>query len=62
MDGPIDPDGNSLGAVVGVRLILGPMLGVDTGSTEIDGVDEGLIDGTIRDVETSLGFRLGDNE
>mmetsp|Transcript_25427 Transcript_25427/g.46072 ORF Transcript_25427/g.46072 Transcript_25427/m.46072 type:complete len:90 (-) Transcript_25427:43-312(-) len=40
-DGPIDSDGNSLGSVVGVRLPLGPMLGAEKGSTDIDGVNEG---------------------
>jgi hypothetical protein len=38
------------------------MLGVDAGSTEIDGVDEGLIDGTTLAVGTALGFSLGDTE
>eukprot|EP00978_Attheya_sp_CCMP212_P026021 scaffold84833_cov99-Attheya_sp.AAC.2 len=47
MDGPIDSDGSSLGSVVGVRLTLGPMLGAEEGSTDIDGEDEGLIDGPI---------------
>ena len=40
-DGPIDLDGNAVGTLVGVRLILGSVLGVVEGSTDNDGVDEG---------------------
>eukprot|EP00978_Attheya_sp_CCMP212_P046398 scaffold390585_cov47-Attheya_sp.AAC.1 len=56
MDGPIDSDGSSLGSVVGVRLTLGPMLGAEEGSTDIDGVDEGLIDGPVGNI---LGLKDG---
>eukprot|EP00978_Attheya_sp_CCMP212_P044446 scaffold310617_cov56-Attheya_sp.AAC.1 len=38
------------------------MLGVDTGSTEIDGFIEGLRDGPTLCVGTSLGFLLGDSD
>jgi hypothetical protein len=38
------------------------MLGAEEGSTDIDGVDEGLIDGPILAVGTSLGFWLGDSD
>jgi hypothetical protein len=40
-DGRIDSDGNTLGTVVGARLMLGRMVGVEDGSTDIDGPDEG---------------------
>eukprot|EP00978_Attheya_sp_CCMP212_P013487 scaffold33915_cov72-Attheya_sp.AAC.3 len=48
-DGAMDSDGNPLGSVVGVGLLLllGPMLGAEEGSMDIDGTDEGLIDGPI---------------
>eukprot|EP00978_Attheya_sp_CCMP212_P030311 scaffold111021_cov33-Attheya_sp.AAC.2 len=46
-DGPIDSDGNPLVSVVGVGLSLGPMLGAEEGSMDIDGVDDGLVDGPI---------------
>eukprot|EP00978_Attheya_sp_CCMP212_P027203 scaffold90936_cov89-Attheya_sp.AAC.3 len=36
------------------------MLGAEDGLPDIDGVDEGLIDGPILAVGTSLGFWLGD--
>eukprot|EP00978_Attheya_sp_CCMP212_P040383 scaffold219787_cov45-Attheya_sp.AAC.2 len=42
--------------------MLGPMLGIDAGSMDIDGVDEDLIDGPILAVVTSLGFWLGDTD
>jgi hypothetical protein len=35
-----------LGSVVGVRLMLGPMLGDDAGSLDIVGIIEGLLDGS----------------
>ena len=40
-DGRIESDGNKLGTVVGVRLMLGRRVGADEGSTDIDGPDEG---------------------
>eukprot|EP00978_Attheya_sp_CCMP212_P016135 scaffold41995_cov78-Attheya_sp.AAC.3 len=46
-DGAIDSDGNPLGSVVGVGLSLGPLLGTKEGSTDIEGVDDGLVDGPI---------------
>eukprot|EP00978_Attheya_sp_CCMP212_P026022 scaffold84833_cov99-Attheya_sp.AAC.3 len=64
-DGTTDIDGNSLGSVVGGRLTLGPMLGAEEGSTDIDGVDECFIDGPIVVVEDgpidSEGKLLGAN-
>eukprot|EP00978_Attheya_sp_CCMP212_P026710 scaffold88369_cov72-Attheya_sp.AAC.6 len=61
-DGLIDSEGKTLGSVVGMRLMLGPMLAIDAGSTDIDGVEEGLIDGPILAVGTSLGCLLGDTD
>jgi hypothetical protein len=54
-DGPIDSEGFPLDSVVGLRLVLGSMLGLslgpmidaEEGSMDIDGIDEGLIDGPI---------------
>jgi hypothetical protein len=59
-DGAIDSDGNPLCSVVGVRLSLGPMLGTEEGSVDIDGVDEGLIDSPILCVGGSLEYSLGE--
>eukprot|EP00978_Attheya_sp_CCMP212_P028306 scaffold97407_cov39-Attheya_sp.AAC.1 len=67
MDGPTDTYGNSLNSAVSVRLMLGPMLGTEEGSTDIDGVDEGLIngpglvvgDGSIDSEGTVLGSVVG---
>jgi hypothetical protein len=44
-DGSIDAEGKLLGSNVGVRLLVGPMLGVAAGSTEVDGFIEGVPDG-----------------
>eukprot|EP00978_Attheya_sp_CCMP212_P006001 scaffold13490_cov69-Attheya_sp.AAC.2 len=38
------------------------MPGIDAGSTEINGVGEGLTEGPIMCVGTSLGFWLGDTD
>eukprot|EP00978_Attheya_sp_CCMP212_P001343 scaffold2820_cov77-Attheya_sp.AAC.3 len=65
-DGRIDSDGNPLVSVVGVGLSLGPMLGAEEGSTNIDGVDDGTIlgfeDGSIdaegKVLSSIVGVRL----
>jgi hypothetical protein len=46
-DGAIDSDGNPLGSVVCVGLLLGPMLDAEDGSIDTDGVDEALIIGLL---------------
>eukprot|EP00978_Attheya_sp_CCMP212_P023767 scaffold73513_cov82-Attheya_sp.AAC.1 len=53
---------DKLGPVVGVLLSLGPMLGAEDGSMDIDVVDEGLFDGPILCVGGSLEFSLGESD
>eukprot|EP00978_Attheya_sp_CCMP212_P006457 scaffold14772_cov73-Attheya_sp.AAC.2 len=53
---------DKLGSVVGILLSLGPMLGAEGGSMDIDVVDEGLFDGPILCVGGSLEFSLGESD
>eukprot|EP00978_Attheya_sp_CCMP212_P001345 scaffold2821_cov47-Attheya_sp.AAC.2 len=61
-DGPIDADGIPLVFIVGEILTLGPMLGLETGSNDSDGCNEGdggvivLTDGAVL---TLVGLTLG---
>eukprot|EP00978_Attheya_sp_CCMP212_P032180 scaffold124226_cov51-Attheya_sp.AAC.2 len=61
-DGPIDADGIPLFFVVGDGeiLLLGPMLGLETGSNELDGCNEGLLNCLVLSVGAWLGLRVTD--
>ena len=63
-DGPIDDDGIWLSFVVGGILILGAMLGAETGSNDLDGPLVGICDGGVvmlmdGAVLPSMGLTLG---